>query len=140
MCDSVKAYPALKWVVIVNPINGPGGPPWWPNEDYVREIPRLNAEPNVTTIGYIRIDYCRRPIEEVYEDIKTYADRATDPQFPGLGLEGIFVDETPNHHTEEFKNYLDAVDRYIKGIDGILGDRIVSNWNCALPCARLAVT
>ncbi|KAH7116121.1 Spherulation-specific family 4 [Dendryphion nanum] len=121
----VKAYPALKWVVIVNPINGPGGPPWWPNEDYVREIPRLNAEPNVTTIGYIRIDYCRRPIEEVYEDIKTYADRATDPQFPGLGLEGIFVDETPNHHTEEFKNYLDAVDRYIKGIDGILGDRIV---------------
>lgn len=114
-------------MIIVNPISGPGGPPWWPNKDYVREIPRLNAEPNVTTIGYIRVDYCRRPLEEVFGDIKTYADRSVDPDFEGLGMEGIFVDETPNHAKPEFKEYLDAVDQYIKNVDGILGSRIVCN-------------
>ncbi|KAF1833012.1 hypothetical protein BDW02DRAFT_648735 [Decorospora gaudefroyi] len=110
----IVAHPALIFYIIINPNSGPGAAPWWPNPDYVREIPRLNALPNVTTLGYVRATYCKRSLQDVGNDIKTYAARQR-----GLGIDGIFVDETVNLFSEEAKAYLDAVDRKAMQCDSI---------------------
>ena len=110
----------------MNPNSGPGTEPWWPNADYVREIPRLNAFPNVRTVGYVATTYCKRNIEDALSDIETYAKWSSDKRFPGLGVSGIFFDETPNLYKQDVKRFLDAVSAKTKETEGILGDRLVS--------------
>ena len=86
----------------------------------------------MTTVGYVLINYCKRPLRDVYADIETYAGWATDNEDgngnanTGLGVQGIFLDEAPNHHSTERAEYLSAVHQYIKATRGILGDRLVS--------------
>ena len=114
--------------MVVNPDSGPRSTPL-PGHDYVREVPRLTAYPNVTTVGYIRIDYCKRPLDEVYKEIDTYSGWVTDHDLPGLAVSGILVDESPNHHTQARADYLDVVHKHIKASPGILGDKLVSDDN-----------
>jgi hypothetical protein len=127
----ISSYPTINFLVIVNPNSGPGGIPL-PSHDYVREVPKLNAPPNVVTVGYIRIDYCCKPLTEVYEEIDTYAGWAKASGNPGLYLEGILLDETPNHYTAERAEYLEAVRQHVKGAGGLQGDRLVSPPHRAL--------
>ncbi|CAO2654974.1 Nn.00g117070.m01.CDS01 [Neocucurbitaria sp. VM-36] len=122
---AISAYPDTEFLVIINPNSGPGASPWWPNEDYVRELPRLNAVPSVTTVGYVRVTYCKRPITDVVQDVETYVSRSMSDELPGLEVEGIFVDETVNLFSKETKHYLDEIDRKVKDNDGIHGERIV---------------
>lgn len=110
--------------MIINPNSGPGDIPS-PDPNYAREVARLNSYPNVYLIGYIRIDYCRKPLPETLAEIDRYAHWATDER-PGLGLGGIMVDETPNHHTAERAEYLQKLHEYVKSVEGILRDRLVS--------------
>lgn len=91
----------------------------------MREIPRLNACGNVRTVGYVATTYCKRSIEDVFRDIDRYADWSRDKRFPGLGVNGIFFDETPNLYDEDVKLYLDGVTGKGKSTEGILGDRLV---------------
>ncbi|USP76102.1 hypothetical protein yc1106_03376 [Curvularia clavata] len=98
---------------------GPGTPPWWPNADYVREIARLNALSNVTTLGYVRATYCKRPHGDICEDIKVYAARGREDE--KMRVEGVFVDETVNLYDERVKRYLDGVDERVR---------------CELPCTE----
>ncbi len=123
MSDRIAAYPDVNFLVIVNPNSGPGGMPL-PSHDYIREVPKLNAFPNVHTVGYIRIDYCKQPLEQSFHDIKLYADWKKHHDIPGLFVRGIYVDETPNHVSRERGQYLDALREYIKASED-LGDRLV---------------
>ncbi len=113
----------------MNPNSGPGLRPL-PGHDYVREVPKLNAHANVQTVGYVRIDYCKKPLAEVYEDIEAYAGwaKAKGEKYEDskLGVGGILLDETPNHYTPERAEYLDAVYQHIKATDGLQGNRLVS--------------
>lgn len=110
--------------MVVNPYNGPGLTPL-PDANYLREIPRLNALPNVTTVGYIRVDYAKRPLRDVLDDVTHYASWAREGNGE-LAMHGVFVDETPNAFKKEMKEYLDRLTKHVKSIDGILGDRFVS--------------
>ncbi|KAF2660964.1 hypothetical protein K491DRAFT_588109 [Lophiostoma macrostomum CBS 122681] len=123
---AVVAHPSIDFIVIVNPNSGPGAPPWWPNTDYTREIPKLKACKNVQTVGYVRTNYCMRAIEEVVEDIATYAQWSHEPGIDKLGVEGIFFDETPNASPDKGNfEYLSAITRRVKETEGILGNRTV---------------
>ncbi|KAF1992691.1 hypothetical protein P154DRAFT_625923 [Amniculicola lignicola CBS 123094] len=136
--QAITSNPDLQFIIIVNPNSGPGSPPWWPNPDYVRDIPKLNAQANVKTVGYVRIDYGRKPIEEVFEDIKKYGEWSKDFETTGLGVEGVFFDETPNKYSEGNKAYLDAMSRRVKEQPGMLGDRTVIHNPGTAVDARLA--
>jgi hypothetical protein len=117
----VSAYPNLTFVVILNPHNGPGSSEF-PDAKYAMEIPKLNTWPNVITVGYVRIDYCKRDLAGVFRDVTKYSGSAD-------GVQGIFLDETPNLYTVSVASYLDGVDRFVKDTVGILGSRLVSNFN-----------
>jgi hypothetical protein len=135
MMSSISAYPGLDFVVIINPNSGPGTAPWWPNEDYVREIPRLNSYPNVQTVGYVRAAYCKRALDNVFEDIQTYAIRPEDDSISALEMQGIFVDETPNLYSPRTKQYLDDIDKSVKAIKGFGVPRLVrwmAVWDVSL--------
>jgi hypothetical protein len=131
-------------VVIINPNSGPGVDPdgWLPDKHYSREIPRLAQHANVTVIGYVRVDYCRRPMKEVSADIRKYANWSTglhigsndtdDPATPRptagnhFAVRGIFFDEVPNIWESEHAAYLEDAGILVKRVEGILGDRLVS--------------
>ena len=120
----IANYPDLHFVVILNPHNGPGiADPF--DANYTQEIPRLNSCSNVTTIGYVRTDYCKRPIAEVCRDILIYGGWAKDFLRSGLGVQGIFYDETPNLYELGKADYLETIDKTVKQTFGIQGQRLV---------------
>lgn len=122
---SIDANPSLDFIVIVNPNSGPGSPPWWPNLDYLREVPKLNARSNCTTVGYVRVDYCNRDVAEVVEEIHQYAQWSQQNGVKGLHVSGIFFDETPNVSSQFKTTYLTKIDQEVKATQGILGERLV---------------
>lgn len=128
----VTRHQELRFIVILNPNSGPGKPPWWPSNDYTREIRKLNAYENVTTIGYVRINYCQRSINQVLEDVKDYADWEADIHLPGCHVDGIFFDETPNEYSLSKACYLAEVTNAVKQ-NSALGARVViHNPGCPL--------
>ena len=103
---------------MINPSSGPGnGSLTDPN--YLREIPKLNAFPNVRTIGYVRIAWTTRDINAVLDDVSTYASWRNANT--SLQLHGIFYDETPNNYTESGIEYMQRIDEFAKGHDGFGG-------------------
>ena len=129
----------------MNPNSGPGHSPL-PGHDYEREVPKLNASANVYTVGYIRIDYCKRPLNEVYAEIDTYAGwsgtRDSEDESRKLGLGGILLDETPNHHSTLRAEYLESIRKHVKASEGILRNRLVSQTEgnpkkATSPCSGL---
>lgn len=152
---SVSNYPDLHFVIIINPNSGPGVDPagWLPDKHYSREIPRLTERANVTVVGYVRVDYCRRPLKEVLEDIRKYANWSngiashsndTDDSVAlrpvmnnHFAVRGIFFDEVPNIWGSEEAAYLEDAGVLVKKIEGILGDRLVSSKSlCKLSLYR----
>lgn len=112
--------------MVLNPHNGPGASSS-PDENYAREIPKLNSRPNVCTVGYVRIDYCKRDLEQVNKDLAKYSGWSTDSVgTTSLGVHGIFFDETPNHYSPKVATYLDSISATVKGLPGILEPRLVS--------------
>ncbi|KAJ5999458.1 hypothetical protein N7451_007268 [Penicillium sp. IBT 35674x] len=121
---AIESNPGLEFLVIVNPNSGPGESPL-PDANYAREVPRLNGYPNVYTVGYIRIDYCKKPHSEAYAEIEQYAGWSAQYDSTKLGVRGIFVDETPNHYSSDRAEYLRELTKFIKNTPGILADRFV---------------
>ena len=121
--DRITSHPNLEFVIVVNPNSGPGTE-LLPDASYAAEIPLLNAQINVRTVGYVRLDYCKRSLAEVEDDVAKYAGWSTDPAL-GLGMQGIFFDETPNLHSSRLAAYLNSVNRMVKESEGIGGSRLV---------------
>ncbi|PWY90402.1 hypothetical protein BO94DRAFT_565046 [Aspergillus sclerotioniger CBS 115572] len=116
----ITTNPHLPFLIIINPNSGPGAHPS-PDANYARELARLITYPNVTTVGYIRIDYCRKPLAQACEEIDRYASWAEK----GLGVGGIMVDETPNHYHGGKEEYLLELKDWVKGREGLVGERLV---------------
>jgi hypothetical protein len=68
----------------------------------------------------------------VYEEIVKYAGWSNDHTTTGWGLHGIFFDETPNLYSDKAASYLDSVSQTVKATPGILGDRMVSDYESSL--------
>ncbi len=62
--------------MIINPNSGPGVDTPRPDDHYCREISKLNTFPNVTLVGYVRIDYCKRDVGKVLKEIDVYGNWA----------------------------------------------------------------
>lgn len=108
---------------MINPHDGPGEGEY-PDEDYSEAISRLNGASNVRTVGYVRIDYCRRDNTQVCKDIAKYDEWSK--KSPEFAFHGIFFDETPNHHSDSIASYLKIISQEVRTRKGFVGDRIVS--------------
>jgi hypothetical protein len=123
--DRITSYPSLSFSVVVNPASGPGMGAG-PDGNYTREIQRLNAYANVRTVGYVSTDYTNRNLSLVLQDISTYSAWAENATFPGLGMHGIFLDETPTKYDTASAQFFEAINAAVKVDTGLGNNPLVS--------------
>lgn len=123
---AARAHPALNFVVVVNPDNGPGSSPA-PDCNYQSVLEELSTLKNVTILGYIYCSYGDRPLLEIEADIQVYKGwssrclspvvaqkRNMTPPEPfsdaTMRVDGIFIDETPPGRDNY--DYLASISRF----------------------------
>ncbi|KAJ7029908.1 Spherulation-specific family 4-domain-containing protein [Mycena alexandri] len=62
-------FPELQFYVIVNPESGPGAT----DPNYQAAVAAFHAYANVLIVGYVLTSYGARPLDQVQQDIETYA-------------------------------------------------------------------
>jgi hypothetical protein len=124
----VTAHPDVNFTVILNPDSGPGSTQY-PCDDYVSQIQRLNAYPNIQTVGYVPTAYATRNITSVLQDVSTYsgwASYATSPATTtSLALHGIFFDEVVSEYSAEAVDYMKTINQAVKNASGLVSNRTV---------------
>jgi hypothetical protein len=115
----------VDFIIVVNPASGPGSGPL-PDREFTREITRLNRYPNVRTIGYVAVDYGKKPPEKALADMDKYASWPT--LNPNLAMQGIFLDESPQLADASNTTYMERVRAKVKSLKelsaGLLGTLI----------------
>jgi hypothetical protein len=115
----------VDFIIVVNPASGPGSGPL-PDREFTREITRLNQYPNVRTIGYVAVDYGKKPPEKALADMDKYASWPT--LNPNLAMQGIFLDESPQLADAANTTYMERVRAKVKSLKelsaGLLGTYI----------------
>ncbi|KAF7378205.1 putative Cell surface spherulin 4-like protein [Mycena sanguinolenta] len=96
---AITTYPDVQFYVIVNPDSGPGPT----DTNYQAAVATLHGYANVLLVGYVYTSNGARPLDEVQQDINTYA------AWPSASsLAGIFFDETQAGLTSTYTAYTDA--------------------------------
>lgn len=96
---SIRTYPNLRFIVVINPNTGPDPQPDLPDPQYRRAVPYLQGYTNVTLVGYVSTLYGKRNIQDSIDDIDLYwrwqeLSLAKKEEGVGpMGLDGIFIDE-----------------------------------------------
>jgi hypothetical protein len=111
---------------VVNPHNGPGVSL---DDNYSRDIRKLNSHPNAVVVGYVSTAYATRQYSAVLEDVLIYAKWRLDGT--ELGIRGIFFDETPNQWSSANASYLRSINSLVKSSSGFGVERLVS-LNCCI--------
>jgi hypothetical protein len=119
----VTNYPNLNFTIIINPSSGPGNSSQ-PSAQYTHQIQRLNAYPNVRTVGYVRTGYASRNLTTVLQEVGIYSGWAA--LSPTLAMHGIFFDEVPSEYTTSSAEYLATINEAVKNASGLRPDRTVS--------------
>lgn len=132
---AITNYPSLNFTVVVNPASGPGMGAG-PDGNYTREIPKLNAYGNVQTVGYVSTDYTKRNLSLVLQDIGTYSAWSQNITAPGLGMNGIFLDETPSQYDEASAEYYETIESAVRSSDGLGINPLIIQNPGTLPDAR----
>lgn len=109
----------------MNPASGPGAGSG-PDANYTREIPRLNAHANVRTVGYVSTDYTKRDIGAILNDITLYSGWSENATVKGLGMRGIFLDETPSGYDAASAEFFETIAASIRSGTGLGEDPLVS--------------
>ncbi|KAF7369689.1 putative Cell surface spherulin 4-like protein [Mycena venus] len=96
---AISTYPDVQFYVIVNPDSGPGST----DTNYQTAVAALHAYANVLLVGYVLTSFGARPLDQVQQDIETYAGWPA-----ACGLAGIFFDETQGGLTPTYTAYTNA--------------------------------
>lgn len=113
---AIAANRNVSFQIILNPSNGPGGNTPGYNSDWIAGVARLNAYPNVQTLGYVHTSYNARSTADVQTDIAAWAGWNT---YAGanISVHGIFFDEVPNWSGTKGRNdvgYMAGVTAYAR--------------------------
>ena len=127
----MEAHPNLAFTVIVNPSSGPGLSQY-PNDQYSTGVQKLNAYPNVKTVGYVRTGYATRNISTVVSEVGTYAGWASKSS--ALAMHGIFFDEAPHEYVAEAVEYMRSINQAVKNATGLQGDKTVRKCSFGPDC------
>lgn len=118
---SILQHQDLKFIVIINPDNGPGNATR-PSSEYVDVLNALEAYPQVQTLGYVRTDNGTRDDATIRAEIATYSGWS---KFQDLKLNGIFFDQTPYKDQGDAGKYLRNISATVRYSEGFLKPRVV---------------
>ncbi|RMJ13308.1 hypothetical protein CDV36_007031 [Fusarium kuroshium] len=93
--DAISSNTDIPWLVVVDPLNGPGasGKPGNDDVNYIDGTSKLNSYSNVKTIGYVRTNYGQAPLDELKANITSWSNWGTYAA-ADVGVDGIFFDES----------------------------------------------
>ncbi|RSL73067.1 hypothetical protein CEP53_000848 [Fusarium sp. AF-6] len=93
--DAISSNTDIPWLVVVDPLNGPGasGKPGNDDVNYIDGTSKLNSYSNVKTICYVRTNYGQAPLDELKANITSWSNWATYAA-ADVGVDGIFFDES----------------------------------------------
>jgi Spherulation-specific family 4 len=128
--DRIANHPSLNFTIVVNPSSGPGNGAG-PDANYTREIPRLNGYANVRTFGYVSTNYAKRDLSMVLRDISTYSAWSENSTFPGLGMHGIFFDETSSQYEPANAQFFETIASAVRSETGLGSNPLVSCPLCS---------
>ncbi|KAF7590347.1 hypothetical protein BBP40_002950 [Aspergillus hancockii] len=114
----VTDNPNVKFTIIINPDNGPGGEQL-PDNNWRKAVPKLASHSNVLVIGYVSTSWGNREISKVQRDIKTYAEWPTASGDSSFAVHGIFLDEGAAVASQTTEDYYKQVVSKIKGTTGL---------------------
>lgn len=120
----MEARAHQNFTVIVNPGSGPGSSQF-PDSQYTTEIKKLNAYPNVNTVGYVRTGYGSRNISDVVSEVNTYAGWSSNSS--DLAMHGIFFDEAPHEYSAAAVDFMKVANEAVKNATGLQRARTVRN-------------
>ncbi|KAI9041836.1 spherulation-specific family 4 protein [Aspergillus affinis] len=123
--DRVTSNPDVKFTVIVNPDNGPGGSTTLQDQNFLTNIPKLAAHSNVRLIGYVATGWGDRDISEVQADIKQYAEWPSSSGDSSFAVKGIFLDEGATAYSEATVSFYEQAASLIKESSGLGPDNYV---------------
>lgn len=124
--DRVTSNPDVKFTIIVNPSNGPGGSTTLQDKNFLTNVPKLVAHRNVRLIGYVSTSWGGRDISEVEADIKQYAEWPSSSGDSSFAVQGIFLDEGATEYNEATVSYYEQAASLIKQSSGLGPDNYVS--------------
>lgn len=108
--SAVAAHPKVQFQIVVNPNSGPGAGPL-PDSNYIPAIAKLNAYPNVKTLGYVDTSYTNRAYSAVIADINTYANWSSY-KHANISMAGIFLDDVTDSTSKAAHQYMRNVSSY----------------------------
>lgn len=126
MTDSVAS---VSITAILNPDDGPGEAR---DENYV-DVVQAHQAAGGRVVGYVETRFGRRDVDDLREDI--------DRHFELYGVDGIFIDEMPDH--EDGLAYYRALYDYVKAISGdavVIGNSGTNTQEGYLDVADILVT
>jgi hypothetical protein len=121
---SITHHPSLTFIIVINPHSGPGAIVG-PDANYMREIVRLNSYANVRAVGYVATGYARRQLAAVLRDVATYSAWSKNAM-SGLGMQGIFFDETPSQYEPSIAHFMDTSHAAVRSAAGFGSQCMVS--------------
>lgn len=127
---SVSSNPDVKFTIIVNPDNGPGGSTTLQDKNFLAKFPKLAAHSNARLIGYVKTGWGDRAISEVEADIKQYADWPSSSGDSSFAVQGIFLDEGATQYNEATVAYYEQAAAFVRQSSGLGPDRYV---RCPVP-------
>ncbi|RKF61922.1 Spherulin-4 [Erysiphe neolycopersici] len=146
---AVQKYHDITFIIIVNPNNGPGGLDYkkdgehdhnailLPDHNYKREILRLNSYVNVKTVGYVSTNWAQRELRFALSDVAIYSNWSKYPSSaPGLGVKGIFLDETVTQYNNSGAFFLGELSSFIRSEENFGPDALIIHNPGALPDPR----
>ncbi|EME38100.1 hypothetical protein DOTSEDRAFT_29691 [Dothistroma septosporum NZE10] len=137
---AAQQYRDVTFTAVVNPDNGPGADSTGcPNKDFVGAIAKLNAEPNIVTMGYVHtanrwdcsgpadsqrpgtgtdICFASAPYATVMKNISTYGSWNTCVGWDGaqhdVHMDSLFIDEAPGQDNFKFGAYMTNLTNFAK--------------------------
>lgn len=94
--STIQENPALTFQVILNVDSGPGDSSG-PNSDFAQATAKLNAYPNVETLGYVHTGYGATSQDDVNQNVSAW-NAWNSYSGANTSIHGIFYDEV--HNTE----------------------------------------
>ena len=129
---SLAANPNLKFLVVIDPANGPGAPNTYPDSNYISSISTLRTYQNAIPISYVHTSYATRTINDVLTDIETCSHWKNYAQ-ADIHMSGIFFDEAVYAYNTTTLAYMTNITAFTRGLLGMGNDTIVFNPGEVVP-------
>ena len=124
--QTISTHPTTTFQIVINPNSGPGTPSLLTDPNLITGISKLNAYPNVRTLGYVLTGYGHRANATVTADVDIYASwSASSQDGADIHLDGIYFDEVSNDATQANYDRMASFSRHAR--QSIRGAKVVFN-------------